>query len=355
MKINIQALACVATIIIGSSCSKNNKDVLPPPVVSSGATMTLNGGEGGSAAQNTVFVDFSTGKQDSVKRNSWDLGFYSGSDFKVIINNTNGASIKKIAKTDLNLITEADFNVSDLTLNLGSTDASEFAKIDDPRESNILNKTAIGTISAADADNKAFIIIPSGGTHSSVVSSDNAYKIRILRKNSGYTLQYAKLQDLTYKTIDISKNSNYNFNYFSLSQEKVATIEPVKSNWDIEWTWSIYYDPKAGYIYSYSDIIFTNSLGNVTSLERVYANPTIAADAFDKFSKDSIAKYSLLNQRDVIGAKWRNTTGTVGVLKDRFYLIKDVTGNYYKIRFLNFIAADGGVRGKPILEYKLIN
>ncbi|WP_447642414.1 MULTISPECIES: HmuY family protein [Chitinophagaceae] len=337
-----------------AACSKDKDPIIVVPP-SSGSTMTLNGGDGGASAVNSVFVDFSTDKQDSVKRASWDLGFYCGSDFKVIINNTNGASVKQLSKTDLNAVTEADFNTDDLTISLGSTNASEFAKVDDPREGNILNKTAISTVSATDADNKTYILIPEGGTHSSVITADAAYKIRIIRKSSGYTLQYAKLKDATFKTLDINKDENHNFNYVSLSSGQPVIVEPTASNWDIEWTWSIYYDSKGGYIYSYSDIVFINNLGGSSTFERVYDSESAAADAYTNFTKDSVAKYSFSSNRDVIGSKWRNTTGTVGVKKQNFYIIKDAAGNIYKLKFLSFITQDGGTRGKPEIHYELIS
>jgi hypothetical protein len=337
------------------SCSKDKDPVIIVPP-SSGSTMQLNGGTGGASAVNSIYVDFSADKQDSVKRAGWDLGFYCGSDFKVIINNTNGSSAKKLAKTDLNAVTEADFNLADLKINLGADNSEpEFAKLDDPRKPSILDKTVIDPISSTEADNKVYILAPVGGSHSIVISAEDCYKIRIFRKGSGYTLQYAKLKDATFKTIDISKDADHNFNYVSLTGGKTVTVEPAKSNWDIEWTWSMYYDPTAGYIYSYSDIVFINNLAGVTALERVYSSPEIAADAFTKFNKDSVTKYSLQSKRDVMASNWRITTGTgKGVKKDRFYVIKDVAGNFYKLKFSSFTEEEGGTRGKPEIRYELI-
>jgi hypothetical protein len=35
-------------------------------------------------------------------------------------------------------------------------------------------------------------------------------------------------------------------------------------------------------------------------------------------------------------------------------MVKDATGNVYKLKFLNFTSADGGERGYPNIEYKLV-
>src|SRR5688572_27197162 len=100
----ICAAGLVATF---SSCEKDSA-APPPPPPSDGTSFKLNGGTGGSNAVNSVYVDLSTDKQDSVKRTSWDLGFYSGSDFRVIINNTTAASIVATAKSDITTIVAAD-------------------------------------------------------------------------------------------------------------------------------------------------------------------------------------------------------------------------------------------------------
>lgn len=65
-------------------------------IVSAGATMTLQGGEGGSTAANSVFVDFSNNQQTSVMRQSWNLGFYCGDEFAVILNNTTGSTALEV-------------------------------------------------------------------------------------------------------------------------------------------------------------------------------------------------------------------------------------------------------------------
>jgi hypothetical protein len=35
-------------------------------------------------------------------------------------------------------------------------------------------------------------------------------------------------------------------------------------------------------------------------------------------------------------------------------VVKDAIGNVYKLKFLNFTSADGGERGYPNIEYKLV-
>jgi nucleoid DNA-binding protein len=56
------------------------------------------------------------------------------------------------------------------------------------------------------------------------------------------------------------------------------------------------------------------------------------------------------------GSNWRNGGGPStlpSVKTDRFYIVKDITGNYYKIRFLA-MTNDAGERGNPIIEYSIL-
>lgn len=343
--------------IVFTSCSKDDNPIVEVPV-SDGTTLTLNGiagAEAGSSAANSVYVDLSGAQQTPVLRNSWTLGFYSGNDFKVALNGTSGASAKKLDKTDLNAVTEADFNLSDLTIALGETGPKaeiEFKKFDDPREANILNKTAIETISATDTENKVYLINPVGGSHSSVISAETVYKVRVLRKANGYTLQYAKLKETTFKSIDIAKDANANYSFFSLADGKTVSVEPVKANWDLVWTWTMYYSTNEGGVfpYSFSDIVFSNNLNGVQ-----VAQVKTSVVSYANFSESNLSAVTFSASRDAIGDKWRNTTGTaVGVKTDSFYIVKDGAGNIYKLKFNSFHASDGGVRGKPVVEYKLV-
>ncbi len=346
--------AVVLMASVFAACSKDEADpiiVVPP---SDGSTMTLNGiagTEDGTSAANSVYVDFSADKQTPVLRSSWDLGFYSGAEFKVILNATNGASVAKLPKTDLNAVTEADLAQANLVITLGGT--AEYGKLDDPRETNILNKTAIAAISATDGENAVYLFNPAGGSHSSPFNVDNVYKIKILRKGAGYTLQYAKLKETTFKTLDVAKDTKLNFSFVSLSGGKTVNVEPAKAEWDMVWTWSLYYSgaPGSEFVYSFSDLVFTNNIGGVTA-----AQISTSTKSYVAYAEADVASTNFLSNRDVIGSKWRITSPatSAGVNSEVFYVIKDGAGNVYKLKFNSFHANDAGTRGKPVLEYKLV-
>ncbi|WP_083927753.1 HmuY family protein [Niabella aurantiaca] len=353
----LQKAMAVACMILAIASCKKDKDpviIIPP---SSGSTLQLDGGTGGAAAINAVFVDFSADKQTPVLRDSWDLGFYCGSDFKVTINLTNGAAAVAVNKTDINTVTAADFDRDTLRVGLdGMSVVGSFAVIDDTREPNILNKTVIAAVSANDADNKVYILNRKGGDASA--ADANLYKIRILRKGNGYTLQYAKLAETTFKTLEIDKETDFNFRFASLVSGTIVNVEPAKANWDLVWSWSMYYT--GPFPYAFSDFVAINNIGGAAAFERVYASDEAAADAYAKFNKDSAAQYTFSSRRDAIGTTWRRTaapgaTLPAGVYKTKFYVVRDGSGNLYKLKFLSFTSEDGGTRGKPQIEYTLIH
>jgi hypothetical protein len=310
-------------------------------IVSSGTQMTLEGGTGGSGAVNSVYVDLSANKQTSVLRNSWDLGFYTGSDFRVILNNTAAASVLPTSKTDINAVTASDIDITQLALGLGKGTFSIFDDVNGD-----LSKTAIPAISVNDAENKVYVINRSGGS-GSVLPATDLMKVRILRSSGGgYTLQYAKLNETTFKTLTIAKDIKYNFRHISFADGAVEA-EPAKTNWDIQWGYSIYYTGTTPY--AFSDLVFGNYLGG-TQVAEVLTSTV----GYDAYGPANIEATTFSASRNTISSNWRVTSGgTVGVKTDRFYVIKDSAGNIYKLKFVSF-GPDGGTRGFPVLTYSLV-
>src|SRR5436190_15493904 len=99
------------TIIAAGTFTACKKDVDPIFPLSPGSEVKLNGiisNEAGSAAGNSVYLDLSTNNATAVARTSWDLGFYCGPDFRVVLNNASSAGIKVLTKNDLTAVGAAD-------------------------------------------------------------------------------------------------------------------------------------------------------------------------------------------------------------------------------------------------------
>ena len=353
MKRKTQLWSLLGLVAFMSCNDKDTINITPP---SEGTTVTFNGGGGGASAANSAYVDLSTNKADTVKRSSWDLGFYSGSDFRVILNNTTSAGAKVTTATSLTAVGAADTIGLTLAVSQATPIPAHFAFFD-AIDGNLSN-TVIPAISATAADNKVIIINrgTGGGT-----AARPWIKAKITRNaGGGYTLQYGGITETTtFTTVEIPKDDTYNFKYVSFNNGAIVNVEPKKTDWDFTWGYSLYQTDLGGMVpYNFSDLIAVNYLNGVKVIEKVYTSATRDA-AYTAFSKDSVNfPATMVANRWGIGSNWRFTGGQTGpgtgALTDRFYVLKDVAGNNYKIKFISMGVNDGGVRGNPVFEYKLI-
>ncbi|MEQ1553022.1 MAG: HmuY family protein [Ferruginibacter sp.] len=345
----------ITTSIFISVFLSCKKDTDPIIAISTGSERIqfngIVGNEPTSAPANSVYLDFSNDKMTTSLRAGWDLGFYAGPDFRVILNITTVAGAKVTNKFDLNLITAIDTIGLSLSTSQFSPSVSDYSFFDNL--SGDISQTLIPAVSATASLNP--VIILNRGTGGGIAARPWV-KLRIFRNGNGYTIQYAGIQETVFKTLDITKNDLYNFQFVSLDNG-VVNVEPEKLKWDIVWSYSMYQaNFGAGFVpYNFSDIITVNHLANVQVKEKVYADAATAITAFAAFNIDSVAANTTLPGRWTIANNWRSTQPATGAKLDRFYVIKDATGNYYKLKCLAMgVGTDGGVRGKPEFKYALI-
>lgn len=329
----------LSTTALFSACSNDDdtKVVLPP---SEGSQLTLEGG-GGTGSPNTVYVDMSADKQTSVQRSSWSLGFYSGSDYRVILNGFTSMSAKVVNKTDIAAVGYGD--TTGVTMAIGQG-AGTLSMIDDVYGD--LTKTVIATVFATESENKVYLIKPESA---SATDPATWYKIRVTRSSNGYTLQYAKLAETTIKTATIAKATDYNFAFFSLETGTNVTVEPKKAEWDFAWSYAAYFT--GPYPYFFSDFVVSNYLSGVQSVR--VDSTTIG---YSKFTLSDVSGLTFAATRDAIGSNWRTTSpaATAGILGTYYFVVKDPSSNYYKLKFVSMGLNDGGSRGYPVVEYQLV-
>lgn len=355
-KLSYLAVAGIAAASIVACKKSETTPVIPP---SEGQTsFTFNGGAGGPNAANSAYVDMSSDKNDSVKRASWDLGFFCGADFKVALNNTTSAGAKVITTaTDLATVTAADtigLTLATSQTNPQPSDLAFFDAID-----GTLSTTVIPAVSATATDNKVVVI--NRGTGGGIAARP-WIKAKFTRNaTGGYTVQYGNItQTSGFTTVSVDKDAEYNFKFLSFDGGTIVKAEPKKLEWDFTWGYSVYQTNfGSGLVpYNFSDLIAINVLGGVKAYEEVYASSPVRDAAFTAYNTDSVNATSnaslLAANRWAIGSAWRSTQPATGVKTDRFYVLKDAAGNYYKIKFISMGVNDGGERGKPVFEYKLI-
>jgi len=327
-------------------------------IVAASGTMELNGG--GATYPNKVFIDLSANRQTAIARTSWDLGFYTGDDFRVILNSSNGMMAYALDKTDLATVTNADTAVLRNRLSLDAVFAaitsspvpdwvpSAITWIDDPTGD--ITKTAVSQVSATASENKVYIV-NRGSAPGSPATALGWKKIRIVRNGSGYTLQHADIAATTFSEIQINKNTAYEFQYVSFAGGAVS-VEPTSDRWDITWTgFTNSTNFGSGPVpYYFQDIVLQNRAGVQT------VQILTSAKTYEAFAEADLTGLDFgVQTQTKIGANWRSGGGpgvSPAVRTDRFYVIKDADDNYYKLKFTALTTS--GERGRPQFEFALI-
>jgi hypothetical protein len=357
-------------IIALQSCLSANEDPIAVPPMTGATSKPM---VGGANQPNQVWIDLSDidpvtkePRQKTNPRTDWELGFYNGDEFRVIINGSIAMAVAKIPNaTNINAVKSADVSGLMAAVQVGTFTADNLAYIDNP-DGNFLTQTnGIAEIKADEADNAVYLVnmgkalstaTTANGSVSLTGDARGWKKIQILRSGNGYRLRYANLNDNQYQEQIITKNTDYNFNFFSLEKGQVVQIQPQKNNWDIAFTTftnEVFTAPgQSAGSYFYADFIITNMISGVGAYQiDVPAGKTLD-QVYGEFKLNDInsSKFIFNNQR-ALGDKWRTTTGANGpqTYSDRFFILKDAEGFYYKIRF-NAMTKDG-VRGYPNFEF----
>ncbi|WP_326982891.1 HmuY family protein [Chryseobacterium sp. MYb264] len=357
----------IGTSFVAQSCINDNEDpvaVLPSDGIISDANV------GGPTQPNQVWIDLSDisivngkegPKETLTKRTDWDMGFYSGSSFKVIINSSVMMAAGKITgATNIDLVKESDVAALKNQVQVASFNPANVAYVDNVNGNFPTDNTAIADVNAVDSENAIYLVnmgkdlytgsVPVGSIATGG-DSRGWMKVQVVRSGDGYKVKYAELGATTHKELTIAKNAAYNFNFVSLKNNKEVFIQPEKNKWDISFTVFTNIIEGAG-TYVYGDFVTTNIVGGAGSYEvKVAAN--VAAQTYKDFKKADVdASKFIYNDQRSIGPNWRNPVGVNGleVYGDRFYIIKDPEGNYFKLKFSRITDKDG-VRGFPQFEY----
>jgi len=357
----------IGTSLVTQSCINDNED---PVAVLPSDGLIVDAIVGGPTQPNQVWLDLSDitivggkeqPKQTLTKRTDWDMGFYSGSSFKVIINSSVMMAAGKIPNaTNIDLVKEADVTALKNQVQVANFNPANIAYIDDVNGNFPTATTAIADISPVDSENAVYLVNMGKGLYTGSVpvgsiatggDSRGWMKVQVVRSGDGYKIKYAEVNATSHKELTIAKNAAYNFNFVSLLNHKEVLIQPEKKNWDIGFT--VFTNTITGSgSYVYGDFVTTNVVGGAASYE-VKVAADVAAQTYKDFKKSDVdASKFIYNDQRSIGPNWRNPVGVNGleVFGDRFYVIKDPEGNYFKLKFSRITDKDG-IRGFPQFEY----
>lgn len=356
---NIFFALTLFSLLVTQSCINDKED---PVAVSPSDGAILQPAVGGATQPNQVWVDLSTEKLIETVRTKWDLGFYSGSSFKVVLNSSIMMAAGKIeGATNIDAVTEASVAALKDKVQVANFDPSNENYIDNVK-GDINGFTAISEISATDSDNAVYLVnmgrkifegsVPVGSTATGG-DARGWMKIQITRSGDGYKIKYADIASTTHKEYIVAKKTDYNFAFFSMETNQEVNVQPEKKNWDLCFTVFTNVITGAG-SYIYADFVVHNILGNVGAYQITVPNGTNASEYYNNFKLENVDASKLIyNDQRAIGGNWRNPVGTNGleVYGDRFYIVRDADGLYFKLKFNRMTSLDG-VRGYPQFEYK---
>lgn len=355
IKFTIQSLSVKEGLTIGE---KKELKLTFKAIVSQGENMTLQGrveGRDDAAYANQVYIDLSKNRQVSIDRKNWALAFYCGEEFRVFLNPAMRMAAAATSKTDINAVTSKDLEgLPPLAADMMQGIFVSLDNVDDI--SGDKTKTAIAEIASEEAENKVHIVSIENLKEK---NKFDYYKVKITRNGAGYRVAYGLVDGTEINTIEVAKDPEYNRVGVSFAEKKIVTAEPKLDSWDIVWGYGTGLTSMGGqsFVYFMQDLVLLNNLGGAEVAEVV---DEAAQDLYAQYTLEKAKALSFKKERNTIGNNWRATartggyTGPLGVKPDRFYVIKDRSGNYYKLRFLKMGVDDDGIRGNVQLEYALL-
>lgn len=357
-------ISVFALLALASCSSDDSTAVITPGTTEPGATEPGSGAPagglfgtqanplnvGGPNQQNQVYVDLSGAVATPIARESWDLAFYAGNDFKVVLNGSLMMAVKKLETTNISLIQQQDATVA-----VGTFDDDNLAFVDNPIGN--LDSTAFGTLASSEADASVYLVnlgasvptdMPAQGSVNTAGSPRGWKKVKIWADGAGYKMQYANLDATSFTEVSIAKNPAYNHTFFSLVNNTQVQAEPVKENWDIKFTTftnEVFQGGASAGSYFFSDFVVTNNKAGVTAYKVDGAEA-----AYNAFSLANVIEGSFSTDQRAIGANWRDVINKQ-VFDNVFFILRDSAGKVYKIRFISMLDTNGN-RGFPLFQYQ---
>lgn len=275
-------------------------------------------------------------KSNSIK--DWDLGFScKENEYYIFVNPATMSAVANLGKIDF------DSNIS------APPSSSKIWKWDEPNGD--ITRTAIGSwgnFSQEPIVSKKYVYVVDLGTDE-LGKPLGKRKLMIDKfENNHYFITYADLDGGNKKSIQIPKDPEVNCQTFSFNNG-VNFLEPKKDNWDLLFSRS-----RETLVTSDGDSVQYTVVGTYLNPNFVMAVQMDSSYKFESLELKDIEPSILSPKRNVIGHdwKWYNIDeGYYTVRAERVYVIKNVNGDLYKLRFLSFLN-DKGKKGFPKFEFQ---
>jgi hypothetical protein len=318
------------------SCEKEDKPmVLPPP----GSLQTMTS-KMGVYYDDQVYVDFSTGNQTISPYRAFDLAFEASPDgFRLYLNTAKLMFVNNTYSTDI--------STTDTTGHEWKTETDHL--YDD--------STAFGTwFNGSMQSYNHVYVIDRGRTEHFGLSRWRKMQVLSVNDNE-YRIRFSMINNTGLTEFTIPKNPDYSLMYFSFeSGGSMIQAAPPKNEWDIVFTkfTHTYYEEPVTSPYRYymvTGALLNRWSDNENTIMR--KDSTSNFKPFEEITGVDMINYPFYKEAAIIGFDWKTYDFNLGyiVYNDRYYLLKDPGGYYYKIRFLDFYD-DQGNKGACTFEYQ---
>lgn len=314
-------------IALLASCEKEDTAlVLPPP---GNLTRVIANIQPDYSKQ--VYVSLSKNTQVTRNLKDWDLAFESGANgFHIYVN---GGKYMFVCHTGA-----ADFTNVDTVGKSWNVDNDH---LDD-------DSTAVGIWLSNNQSNGEVMVIDRGRIFYTGINASQRYKKLRLDEVTAteYHFSYCDLNNSTPVSFTIAKDNNYSLMYFSFDNGgKLVAIAPPKNDWDLVFTHytHTYYNEPIGSPYRYYLVSggLSNKWNGVTGMRLI--KDSTGYIEYDAINGIQASSYSLSSSADFIGFDWKvvDATFNYSIVPNRYYVLRDQDGFYFKIRFLDFYNQQG--------------
>ncbi len=326
-------LSLLLLIAIGfQSCFKEDEMVSPHPrgdIMTDTIPMTVN-------YLNQVYFSLDSGKVVSANvKTLYDLGFEcSQTGWRVILNTGDFMKVADLGKVP--------FGQTYDTIGL----IMLFDKSDGNPDSNAIGQWF--EISGADTVSKNHVYALSRGLDE-LGNPLGLYQVIFdSLRNNMYYFRYAPLSGGTISSGAITKDPEVNYVFFSLKSGSAVPGEPSKDTYDLlftQYTTMLYTNEGFPYPYLVTGVLLNRYM--------VVAAVDSIVD-FLAITRDIAMTMNYTKALDGIGYDWKyydDETGNYTILPNLSYVIRGVSGFWFKLRFVDFYNKEG-LKGYPVIEYQ---
>ena len=308
------------------ACEKEEKPVAP-------ASKTALTAGLGSQYENSIYFNVLSGQfVMTVGHELWDLNFTGDpQSHAIFLNSSNFLFAKEMGAVPFETVSD--------------TSGINPWKYDYPTGNE--TKTALYNLFNEDGTSTQKVFILDKGVDKKG-KSNGFVKVMGVESNATFTsIRIAELDNSFDTIVSVTKNADFRQMPYELDFFTKVNAEPISNNWHLFFSQYTDFDLTAE-----GDTIPYLVRGALINHQQIEAGQYSGNKTFDEINKSDALNTELSNDQNAIGYRWKTfefDSGTYVVDDTQYFILKEKSGNYYKLRFVGFYN-DLGEKGYPKFE-----